>query len=40
LIYSQRLQLPPGTPFDFWNYDADARGWYIYGGSGKVADEA
>jgi RHS repeat-associated protein len=36
LIYPNGFNLKPGTPFDFWNYDADARGWYIYG-SGKVS---
>ncbi len=36
LIYPNGFNLTPGTPFDFWNYDADAKGWYIYG-SGKVS---
>lgn len=38
LIYPNGFNLKPGTPFDFWNYDADAKGWYIYG-NGKVADD-
>lgn len=38
LIYPNGFNLKPGSPFDFWNYDADARGWYIYG-SGKVSDD-
>jgi len=38
LIYPNGFDLAPGTPFDFWNYDADAKGWYIYG-SGKVSDD-
>src|SRR5262249_44180827 len=36
LIYPNGFNLKPGTPFDFWNYDADAKGWYIYG-NGKVS---
>lgn len=39
LIYPNGFNLKPGTLFDFWNYDADAKGWYIYG-SGKVSDDA
>jgi len=35
LIYPNGFNLRPGTPFDFWNYDADAKGWFIYG-QGKV----
>jgi RHS repeat-associated protein len=35
LIYPNGFNLKPGTPFNFWNYDADAKGWYIYG-NGKV----
>ena len=38
LIYPNGFNLKPGTRFDFWNYDADARGWYIYG-SGKVSND-
>jgi len=38
LIYPNDFNLKPGSPFDFWNYDADAKGWYIYG-SGKVSDD-
>lgn len=39
LIYPNGFKLKPGTPFSFWNYDADARGWYIYG-HGKVSADA
>ncbi len=39
LIYPNSAQAKPGTTFDFWNYDADARGWYVYG-SGKVSADA
>ncbi|HKV94283.1 MAG TPA: kelch repeat-containing protein [Candidatus Angelobacter sp.] len=38
LIYPNAFDLKPGAPFDFWNYDADAKGWYIYG-NGKVSDD-
>jgi RHS repeat-associated protein len=36
LIYPNAFNLRPGTPFDFWNYSADDKGWYIYG-SGHVS---
>jgi len=36
LVYPNGSKLAPGTPFSFWNYDADARGWYVYG-AGRVA---
>jgi RHS repeat-associated protein len=31
LIYPNSFHYQPGTPFDFWNYDPDSKGWYIYG---------
>jgi RHS repeat-associated protein len=39
LIYPNAGNLAPGSPFEFWNYDADAKGWYIYG-LGKVSADA
>ena len=39
LIYPNAGNLPPGAPFEFWNYDADAKGWYVYG-LGKVSPDA
>lgn len=36
LIYPNRYNDIAGTTFDFWNYDADNRGWFIYG-QGAVA---
>jgi len=39
LFYPNSSQSRPGTSFEFWNYDADARGWYVYG-SGKVSADA
>ncbi|MBZ5526152.1 MAG: DUF6531 domain-containing protein, partial [Acidobacteriia bacterium] len=39
LIYPNGFNLKPRTPASFWNYDADARGWYIYG-NGRVSDDA
>jgi RHS repeat-associated protein len=39
LIYPNAGNLAPGAPFEFWNYDADAKGWYIYG-LGKVSADA
>src|ERR1051325_10168028 len=31
LIYPNYTKAAPGTRIDFWNYDPEARGWYIYG---------
>ncbi len=31
LIYPNTYNSPPGTRYDFWNYDAGGKGWYIYG---------
>jgi RHS repeat-associated protein len=31
LIYPNASSQPVGTVFNFWNYDADSRGWYVYG---------
>lgn len=39
LIYPNGFKLRPGTAFEFWNYDADAKGWFIYG-NGKVSQDA
>ena len=38
LIYPNTFQHPKGTGFDFWNYDADEKGWYIYGHGSVSAD--
>jgi RHS repeat-associated protein len=38
LVYPNTFHLTPGSPFDFWNYDADGKGWYIYG-HGKVSSD-
>jgi RHS repeat-associated protein len=35
LVYPNRGRAPAGYEFNFWDYDADGRGWYIYG-KGKV----
>jgi RHS repeat-associated protein len=37
-IYPNMVAEVPGWPFDFWNYDADERGWYVYG-QGQVSDD-
>ncbi|HEY6971173.1 MAG TPA: DUF6531 domain-containing protein [Candidatus Angelobacter sp.] len=39
LIYPNGFNYKPGTPFDFWNYDADVKGWFVYG-HGKVSADA
>ena len=31
LFYPNAFHLGPGSPFNFWNYDANVKGWYIYG---------
>ena len=38
LVYPNRLNLKPGTPFAFWNYDPAVKGWYIYG-QGSVSQD-
>ena len=38
LYYPNREKLTPGTRFDFWNYDPDDRGWFIYGGGAVTPD--
>jgi RHS repeat-associated protein len=36
LYYPNWRKAKHGTPFDFWNYDPVAKGWYVYG-EGKVS---
>jgi RHS repeat-associated protein len=36
LFYPNALSYPPGTPYQFWNYDASQKGWFIYG-AGRVS---
>jgi RHS repeat-associated protein len=31
LFYPNAHMYPPRTPFQFWNYDADQKGWFVYG---------
>jgi RHS repeat-associated protein len=38
LIYPNTFNLKPGTSFNFWNYDAEVKGWFIYG-SGAVSPD-
>lgn len=38
LIYPNTFRQRPGTRFDFWNYDPEGRGWYIYGQGTVTAD--
>jgi RHS repeat-associated protein len=35
LFYPNQGRAPVGFPFNFWNYDPDNKGWYVYG-TGKV----
>ena len=39
LIYPNTFRQRPGTRFDFWNYEPDGRGWYVYG-QGTVSADA
>ncbi len=36
LIYPNVGRAPVGEKFEFWNYEAEWKGWYIYG-LGRVA---
>lgn len=38
LIYPNPYHSASGTEFNFWNYDAVAKGWYVYG-HGKVSKD-
>jgi RHS repeat-associated protein len=31
IIYPNRRDAPAGARFDFWHYDPEGRGWYVYG---------
>jgi len=38
LFYPNSYKFPSGTGFNFYNYDADEKGWYVYG-KGKVSPD-
>ena len=38
LIYPNFIGSKPGTRIDFWNYDANEKGWYVYGQGTVTAD--
>jgi RHS repeat-associated protein len=38
LIYPNSSHQPIGSRFDFWNYDAENKGWYVYGHGSVSAD--
>ncbi len=38
LIYPNSFNQPVGARFNFWNYDPDEKGWYVYG-QGKVSSD-
>ncbi len=38
LFYPNAENLPANAPFNFWNYDADEKGWYVYGQGFVTAD--
>jgi RHS repeat-associated protein len=38
LYYPNAGNAPVGTRYDFWNYDPDKKGWYVYG-HGSVAPD-
>ena len=39
LIYPNFDHQPPGGKVNFWNYEADDEGWYVYG-QGTISDDA
>jgi RHS repeat-associated protein len=40
LFYPNPHRYSPGTPFQFWNYDAGQKGWFVYGGGRVSADRS
>jgi RHS repeat-associated protein len=40
LFYPNAHMYPPRTPFQFWNYDAGQKGWFIYGQGHVSADRS
>ena len=38
LVFPNYQQLPAGTRVDFWNYDSEEAGWYMYGHGTVTAD--
>jgi len=40
LFYPNAFHYPPGTVYNFWNYDPDKRGWYVYGHGRVSADQS
>ncbi|MBS1801233.1 MAG: Ig-like domain-containing protein [Acidobacteria bacterium] len=38
LFYPNTYNQPPQSSFNFWNYDADSKGWYVYGQGFVTAD--
>jgi RHS repeat-associated protein len=39
LVYPNSFGFRPGTQFNFWNYDPDKKGWFVYG-QGRVSADA
>ena len=39
LVYPNSGRYRNGTPFDFWQYDAEGKGWYVYGMGEVVGSE-
>lgn len=40
LFYPNAYNYSPGTVYNFWNYDPDKRGWYVYGQGRVSADRS
>jgi RHS repeat-associated protein len=38
LTYPNAFKFTPNTVFELWNYDAEAKGWYVYG-HGRVSSD-
>src|ERR1043165_3630948 len=38
VVYPNYTNEPPGTPIDFWTYDPEDKGWYVYGQGSVTGD--
>jgi RHS repeat-associated protein len=38
IVYPNYRQDPPGTPANFWHYDPEEKGWFVYGLGAVTAD--
>jgi RHS repeat-associated protein len=40
LFYPNAYGFPPGSTYNFWNYDPDGKGWYVYGQGSVSTDKS